>query len=195
MEKKEISAKTAIKAIITGFASYGIISMIICFFIIVLINPFFNFFSGNLVFGLYITIPLIAAILLYFLIHTVCRISTYDVFKKCKTNPENYKQIEKYLNIFFIICIILSIVIFLTMLYLNLKYRTNYINLIETTRIQTLDVPTAYKEYIRDELIHSYNLEKINLITATVILDAGIALSFLSLIIYQKKMILKYNEY
>ena len=100
VELKEISAKTTVKAIITGFVSYGIITVFMCLLIFALGNYFLSQFSGNAAGGLYITIPLLAAIMLYFIIHLICRISTYDVLKKCKVDPKNYKTITKSLNIF-----------------------------------------------------------------------------------------------
>jgi len=44
-------------------------------------------------------------------------------------------------------------------------------------------------------MVNTYNESKTNLIISTVILEIGIATSFLSLIPYQRKMILKYNEF
>lgn len=192
MDKKEISARTTVKAIITGFVSYGIIAIFICLLIFAVGNYFLNQFSGDVAKNLYISIPLIAAILLYFIIHLICRLSTYDVFKKCKTNSDNYKTIIKALNIFFIICIILSIILFLSLLYLNLQYQ---LKSIEYATIQ-------YKEVFSDEHIAQlhkemnsvYEESKSNLIISTVILEIGLSISFLSLIPYQRKMILRYNE-
>ena len=100
VELKEISAKTTVKAIITGFVSYGIITVFMCLLIFALGNYFLSQFSGTAASGLYITIPLLAAIMLYFIIHLICRISTYDVLKKCKVNPKHYNTITKSLNIF-----------------------------------------------------------------------------------------------
>ena len=130
--------------------------------------------------GLYITLPLIAVILLYFVIHSICKLSTYDVFKKSKTSPDNYKEIVKYLNIFFIICIIISIISFLSLLYFHLR-----------SQVLSIEFATIkYKEVFSDEHIemlhskmeNSYNESKTNLTIATNILEIGIAISFLSLI-------------
>ena len=193
MEKKEINTRTTIKAIITGFVSYGIITMFICFLIIAFGNRFLSYFSGKQANGLYITLPLMAAIILYFIIHAICRISTYDVFKKCKTNPENYNSINKYLTLFFIICIIFTVVLFSTMLYYNLKYQVTYINFF---KIQyTNSYPDNYLDSMLSDMMTRYNNSKTNLITSTLILISGVAVSFLSLISYQKKMLTKYNEY
>lgn len=193
MEKNEINTKTTIKAIITGFVSYGFIAMFICLLIISFVNQFLNLFTGRHAQGLYITVPLMAVILLYFLIHAICRASIYDVFKKCKTNPENYKTINKYLNLFFIFCIILTIVLFLTMLNSNLKYQLYEINLAKTRL--SVGLPEKIVEDMLSPKVIAFNTAKTNLITSTVILVIGVSISFLSLINYQKKMITKYNEF
>ena len=95
MEKKEISTRTTVKAIITGFVSYGIIVTFICLLIIALGNQFLSNYSGISGQVLHITVPLIAIIFLYFIIRGICNLSTYDVFKKCKKNTDNYKKIIK----------------------------------------------------------------------------------------------------
>ena len=103
MEKKEICTKTAVRAIITGFVAYGIIINFIALLLIAIGNYFLKNMAGSTAKGLYVTLPLMAVIIIYFIIHVICKLSTYDVFKNCKTNPNNYKSIIKYLNIFFII--------------------------------------------------------------------------------------------
>lgn len=193
VELKEINAKTTVKAIITGFVSYGIITIFICLLIFALGSYFLSQFSTSVAHGLYITLPLIAAIMLYFIIHLICRISTYDVLKKCKVNPNNYKSIVKALNIFFIICIILSIILFLSLLYLNLEYQ---LKSIELASIQYREVFSEnHIKILQSEMNSIYENSKTNLTTSTVILVIGLSISFLSLIPYQRKMILEYNKY
>ena len=193
MEKKEITAKTTIKAIITGFVSYGILVIFICLVLFAIGNYFFEKLSASTSRGLYITLPLIAIIFLYFIIHGICRLSTYDVFKKCKTNPENYKKIVKTLNIFFIICIILSVVLFLSLLYLNLEFQLKSIQLAELKYKEVFS--EEHIKLLKSEMMDVYNNSKINLTISTVILEIGISISILSLIPYQRKMLLKYNEF
>lgn len=193
MEKKEISSKTTVKAIITGFVSYGIIITFICLLIFAIGNYFMGQFSAQTSRGLHITLPLIFIIALYFVIHSICRLSTYDVFKKCKTNPENYKKIIKYLNIFFIICIVLSILISLSLLYLNLEYQ---LKSIEYSAVQYKEVFSPdHIKILKSEMNLAFDASKTNLTISTIILEIGISIGFLSLIPYQRKMILKYNAF
>ena len=192
MEKKEISARTTVKAIITGFVSYGIITVFICLLFFAIGDYFLGQFSSKTASGLYVTLPLISVIFLYFIIHSICRISTYDVFKKCKTDPKNYKIIVKSLNIFFIICIVLSIILFLTLLYLNLEYQ---LKSIELTSVQYKEVFSEnHIKILQTEMNTIFEESKTNLTKSTVILVIGLSISFLSLIPYQRKMILKYFE-
>lgn len=193
MDKKEINSKIAIKSLINSFVCYGILCIFLCLFILSIATYFLKGFSGSTARGLYITLPLIAVIILYFIVHSICKLSTYDVFKKTKTNPENYKDIVKHLNIFFIICIIISIVLFLGLLYLNLEYQAKSIELAELKYKEVFSA--EHINILKSEMINTYNESKTNLVTSTVILEIGIAISFLSLIPYQRKMILKYNEF
>lgn len=193
VERKEISAKTTIKAIITGFVSYGIIAIFICLLIFAIGDYLLSQFSSNNTQGLYITLPLLAAIFIYFIIHLICRLSTYDVLNKCKVNPKNYKTIVKALNIFFIVCIVLSIILFLSLLYLNLQYQ---LKSIELASVQYKEVFSEnHIKILQSEMNSIYEQSKANLTKSTIILVIGLSLSFLSLVPYQQKMILAYNKY
>ena len=149
-------------------------------------------FKGSSTTGLYITIPLMAVILLFLVLHLVCKLSTYDVFKKCKTNVDNYKTINKFMNIFFIACIIVVIFIFTQLLNLNLKFQ---LASIEYSLMQYENVfSEGHITMLHEKMKSQFDASKINLTISTTILSIGTALSFLSLIPYQRKMITKYNE-
>lgn len=193
VERKEISTKTTVKAIITGFVSYGIIAIFVCLLIFAIGDYLLSQFSNDSISGLYITLPIIAAIFIYFVIHLICRLSTYDVLHKCKVNPKNYKSITKALNIFFTICIVLSIIVFLSLLYLNLQYQLKSIELAAVQYKQVFS--ENHIKILQSEMNSMYEHSKTNLITSTVILVIGLSLSFLSLIPYQRKMILTYNKF
>lgn len=193
MEKKEISARTTIKAIITGFVSYGVITIFICLLLLAIANYFLKDITTSSISGLYITLPLMASLLIYLFTQLICKLSTYDVFKKCKTNPDNYKKVFKYLTIFFIICIILSIVIFLTLLYLNLEFQAKTI---DYTILKYKEIFSEnHTKMLENEMRQLYDATKINLVRSTVILEIGFTISFLALIPYQMKMIKKYNKF
>lgn len=193
MEKKDISSRTTVKAIITGFISYGVLITFLFLVLFALGNYFIKNLPGNNTESLYITLPLIAIILIFFVVRLVCKLSTYDVFKKCVTDPKNYPTITRNLEIFFVACIICSIVIFLGLLYLNLEFQ------IQTIDYSVLQYKTIFSEehtrQLRSEMMDLYDASKANLIKSTVILEIGFTISFLSLIPYQRDMITKYNDY
>lgn len=193
MKKNDIDAKTTIDLLVTRIVSYAIITGFICFVILSVMNNILDNFVGPTSRGLYITLPLMAVIILYFIIHGICNLSTYDVFKKFKTNPSNYKKIVKYLNIFFIICIVLSIALFLELLNLNLTFQAKTIKL---TLVQYKQVfSNEHISQLAQEMTNSFNFSKTNLVISTTILVLGLTISILSLIPYQRKMIVKYNTY
>lgn len=193
MEKKEISCRTTVKAIITGFVSYGVITIFVCLLLLAIASYFLNNIVTSNITGLYITLPLMASLIIYLLAQMICKLSTYDVFKKCKTNPDNYKKIYRYLNIFFIVCTILSIVIFLSLLYLDLQFQ---VKTIEYTVLTYKEIfSEEHTQMLQEEMTAVYNQSKTNLTISTVILEIGFAVSFISLIPYQMKMIKKYNEF
>lgn len=193
MEKKEISSRTTIKAIITGFVSYGVIAIFVFLLLFAVIDYLINDTFSSTINGLYITLPLMASLIIYLLSQLLCKLSTYDVFKKCKTNPENYKKINKYLTIFFIVCIVFSIVIFLSLLYLNLKFQAQTI---DYTILKYKEIfSEEHTNQLQEEMQSTFEISKTNLIRSTVILEIGFTLSFISLIPYQMKMIKKYNEF
>ena len=192
MKKNDIDATSTVRHIITGFVSYTIITGFICFVILIVVNNLLSNFVGISSRGLYITLPLMAVILVYAIIHGICKLSTYDTFKKSKTSPDNYKKIVKYLNLFFIACIILSIFVFLELLYLNLSIQA------KTIEYSILKYKLVFSDEhvanLANDMTNSYNFSKTNITISTIILVIGVAISILSLIPYQRKMIVKYNE-
>lgn len=192
MSRKEISAETVVKAIVTGFVSYGIIIFVFCILIGTIADQFLNSIPAKESYNLYITVPLLASFFIYFIIHLICRLSTYDVFKKCKTDQENYSTITKYLSLFFVALIFLTIVVFLSLLYLNLKYQIQSIALAELQYENIFS--NEHTGQLMKEMEDSFNKNKINSINSTIILVMGVTLSTLTLIPYQSKMLKKYNE-
>lgn len=191
-DKKEISANTTVKAIITGFASYGIIF----YFIIVVagvasLNILEN--TGNMTNTKSIIFSIIMAIISFFIIRLICRVSTLDVFKKCKTNPENYKAINSKLIVFYIVFICFSAIVGFTVLRLNIKNE-----MLDLKKGMLLD-ETVLSEDFAEELYND-RLEKLQdkkyiMIIQSIVVEIGVCVGFLSLIKYQQKMLDRYNNY
>lgn len=190
VEKQEINVKTSVKAIITGFVAYGIICAFICFFLSVVIDILLTEFNN---FKLAILVPIAGSIFLYYIIHGLCRISTYDVFKKCKINPDNIDSISKKMNLFFIFCIIFILII--SIIFLVFKLDSLYTQ-VEISKLQYDQVFSKnFSNQLISEELEKYNSEKTYTIISTIIIELGLFISILSLIPFQKKMIKEYNKF
>ena len=88
-DKQEITLGTTVKAVITGYVAYGILIGFVAYMAGIIINYCFKSIPSANIRVLSITLPLIEAIFIYFIVRGVCKLSVHDVFKKCKTNPEN----------------------------------------------------------------------------------------------------------
>lgn len=192
MEKKEISVRTSVKAIITGFVAYGIILLFLCLlaslFSGAIINSIENI-NKPLIFTI---VTVIETIILFFLIRTLCKLSTFDVFKKCTTNPENVDQISKKLTVFFIICAIFFVFvsIFFSIIRNNNEYKS-----IEIVKMQYSQVfSDDFTEQLTNNILKEFEQEKQISLISTIIVDLGLVISFISLIPYQKEILKKYTN-
>lgn len=192
MEKKEISVRTSVKAIITGFVAYGIILLFLCLlaslFSGAIINSIENI-NKPLIFTI---ITVIETIILFFLIRTLCKLSTFDVFKKCTTNPENVDPISKKLTVFFIICAIFFVFvsIFFSIIRNNNEYKS-----IEIVKMQYSQVfSDDFTEQLTNNILKEFEQEKQISLISTIIVDLGLVISFISLIPYQKEILKKYTN-
>lgn len=195
VEKKIISENTAVKAFINGFISYGFIFA----FIVFMGAAFFKLISQHMEFKNDLTVAistsLLSSIILYFGSLFLCRLSTFDVLKKCKLNKENIKNINKKMSIFFILCAIASL--FISLIIVSTRYQNS-----------TIDYKNASQNYYNafkddnTEIANSFINEFKNkqkddwsrFTITTSILEGTIIFSCLYLIIYQKKMITLYNN-
>lgn len=192
MSKKEITVKTSVKAIITGFVAYGIILFFIFSCGYLLVDAIINSLNIPNKLALSVTLAVIGAIILFFTIHGLCRLSTYDVFKKCKTNPENISKISQKLNLFFLLCVIISLLLSISLLFLKLDSLYKSIQLSELQYKQVFS--SNFTKQLTNDMLMEYNQEKINLLLSTIILELGFVTSVFSLIPYQKKTLELYND-
>ena len=191
-EKKFIPTKTAIKGLITGFVSYGIIIGFLLFIITIVFNNAINNLSSVNHNILSFSLPLLFAFILYFVIHTICRISTLDLFKKCKIKSEEIKQVSQKMNLFFLICIIIFVILCNSLLILNLSNQRKSIDLVAEQYKQVFS--DNFTDNLTTKMIADYEEEKNRTIASSIITQLSLVISFFSLIPYQKKMILEYNE-
>ena len=196
INKKEISEKTAIKAIITGFVSYGIlISFIFSIFAICLIyltNKISN--SNELTFKIVLTF--IVTILLYITIHLICKMSNIDLFKKCKFDRNQEAFVCKRMNLFYLLCILFFVLLTISSLFFRFESQLNTIELSYRRNLSDFNYSNlgyAFAENSKkSDLKDFYASRNTTLIIATII-ELGTIYSFISLIPYQKKMLNLYN--
>lgn len=192
MSKKEINVKTSVKAIITGFVAYGIILFFIFSCGYLLIDALIDSLENINKLALSVTLAIIGSIILFFVIHGLCRLSTYDVFKKCKTDSENIHKISQKLNLFFLICVILSVLLSISFLFLRIDSIYKSIQISEMQYEQVFS--SSFTQQLTNDMLKNYNEEKINLLFSTIILELGFVNAVFSLIPYQKKMLKLYND-
>lgn len=191
-EKKLIPAKTVVKALIKGFVSYGIIIGFLLLVIALTLFTSISSISGENQKILSITIPLFFAFVLYFAVHSICKISTIDLFKGCKTNSENVSAISQKMNLFFLICIILLVILSNCLLVLKLYNTRKSIDVVSETYNQVFS--DNFTQFLTNKMLAEFNESKNQTLVSTVIIELSLVVSFFSLIPYQKKLILEYND-
>lgn len=192
-EKKEITIGTTVKAIITGYIAYGILLGFIVFIIGIAVNWCLSLIPNVNYKVLSITISLLGAMLLYFVLHGVCKLSIYDVFKKCKTNPSNLPRIISRMNLFVLLCIIFYVISSISILIINFNNQEQSIDL-ATQQYRSIHSP-EFVSTLKHEMMIDFNETKVNMIVSTIILELGIVVSWFSIIPLQKKLIEKHNEF
>ena len=189
-----ISENTAVKAFINGFISYGFIFA----FIVFMGSAFFRLITQHMEFKNDLTVAIstsiLSAIILYFGILFLCRLSTFDLLKKCKLNKDNLSNIHKKMSIFFIFCAIASI--FVSLMVVTTRYQNatidfktasqNYYNAFQDDNIE---IANSFINEFKNELRDDWSEFMITL----VILEGTIIFSCIKLVKYQKKMISIYN--
>ena len=193
VQKKEITAGTTVKAVITGYIAYGILMGFICFIISFLVNWYVNQVPTEDHRALSIILPILGVCLLYFVMHGVCKLSIYDVFKKCKTNPNKNEKIFTRLNLFILICVFISVVLVILILTMNFSNERKAIE-IASYQYNTIH-SKQFATILTNEMKKQFNEEKTNTLISTIIFEMGITFIYFSLIPYQKKLIEKYNEF
>lgn len=195
MEKKEISSKAAVKAVITGFASYGIIILFIYKIIAMFINKsILQDFSIDKHL-LYVTLATIYSIVTLVTMHLLCRLSTYDVLKKCTIKKEDVDKVSKTLGKIFITCVFISIILSFVYLYLTLMYESKIqAQSIILTNLQSQNIYSKeFTNTLVNKITSDFYTYRTNLITYTFILELGFCVSLIAIVPFQKKMLEKYN--
>lgn len=191
-EKQIISKGTAVKGLINGFLSYSLVLGFIFLIIsLIILNLFTNYTNGKLNSTLRYTLPLISAIIIFFIIRWVCDLSTFDLFKKCKIKEDDISKVSSYMNLFYILFIIFSLII--VIFTLTSKFDKQKAS-IELASEEFYSIHSeSFADSLVADMIEDFAIGKINSLIYAIILESGIFLGTLSLVKTQKELIKKYN--
>ncbi len=192
-DKQEITLGTTVKAVITGYVAYGILIGFVAYMAGIIINYCFKSIPSANIRVLSITLPLIEAIFIYFIVRGVCKLSVHDVFKKCKTNPENLSRVNSRLSLFIMIVIAVYVAGSIMILQTDFKSKQESI-VVSSYRYQNL-YSEEHARKLTNEMQVEFEEEKENTIISTIIIELGMVISLFSVIPLQRKLIEKQNEF
>lgn len=192
MEKKHIDKKVAVKGLINGFIAYGILLMFLFVSLIVFVSWLLNNHKDSINYDiLKYTLPILAAFLAFFLIRLVCRLSTFDLFKKCKIYKKDVNKVSSAMNFFFIGCVIISVILILVIL--NVKFNNQKIDIQQSSTRYYTEFSEPFAEYLTLEMIYNFREERAITLIQVIIMETGLLFGLFSLVSTQKKYIEKYN--
>ena len=188
MEAKETNYKSILKSNIVTFISYSILIGFLFLLVVIFLKNTLSSISTPL---LSILLSLISGILIYYILHFICKSSTLESTKNQSMNEENTSNFLKRMNLFFLICIIFSILICIGYLFMD-----------KFAFLQSMSQIKENYGFISDELsikltnhfYEKYQNSIINKIYSTIIIEFSLVISFLSLIPYQKKLLVNSNK-
>jgi hypothetical protein len=190
----KVTSKAVTKGLAIGFLSYGLlIGFIYCIFIAILYsyyqaasitqaNPLlFSFFIATLI-GVGIVI----------LNYGVCKLSSIDVLKKAKLSNHLIKKSSSSMGTFFLSLMVIVV------LFLNYSLLMTIItekNALMYTKLElsTSDFSDTTAQAIFEKEVASYELDKKATIIRTLVIEFAFIVSYITLMPYQEKMLLKYN--
>lgn len=188
MEAKETNYKSILKSNIITFLSYSILISFIFSLVVFIIKNALSGISNNV---LSIILSLISGILIFFILHFICKSSTLESMKKQSMNEENSNIFIKRMTLFFLICIIFSILTCIGyLLFNNFAFSQAITQVYEKYSFVSSELANRITEHIYEE----YQSSILNKIYSTIIIELSLVISFLSLIPYQKKMLGKFNK-
>ena len=188
METKEVTYKNVLRSNIVLILSYSILIGFIFLFISIFIKVTINTVSNPI---LPILTSLIGGILLFHIFHFICKSSTLESFKKASLDFENTHKFINKMNLFFIICVIVSVLLCLSYLLIdNLLYASAINQVYE----QYDFISHELAQRIANQIYETHQIAFLNKVYSTVIIELSLVISFFSLIPYQKKLLLKYNK-
>lgn len=192
-DKKEITLGTTVKAVATGYVAYGILIGFIVYIVGIFINWAIGLLPNANMRVISITVPLLEVCFLFYIIRSICKLSIHDVFKKCKTNPDNLPKACTRLNLCIMIFIAVFAVATIGILMINFNNEKQSI-IVSSYQYKTIHSEEFAAE-LTNEMLEQFEEEKINKTIKSIILELGMVVSLFSVIPLQKKLITEYNEF
>ncbi len=188
MEAKETNYKSLVKSNIVLFLSYGILTGFIFLLVVYTIKCALHDISNNF---LSITLSLMSSIFLFYLIHFICKSSTLETLKKFNLSKQATTQFLQKMNLFFMICIIISILICIGYLLLdNLMFMKAISQAYEKYEF----ISSHFADQVANKIREEYQMTLFKKVSCTIITELSLVISFFSLIPYQRKIFHKYNK-
>lgn len=192
MEKKNINVKTATKGLINGFIAYGVLIVFLFLALVVFVSWQLNQYKDYVDYNtLKYSLPILAAFLAFFLVRSVCRLSTYDLFKKCKIEKNDVDKVSTRMNLFFIGCVAFSVILILVTL--TVRFNNQKTNIQQTTEKYYSQYSDSFAEYLTLEMISDFQTERATTLIQVTIIEFGLLFGLFSLISVQKDLIQRYN--
>lgn len=192
-DKKEITLGTTVKAVATGYVAYGILIGFIVYIVGIFINWALGLLPNANMKVISVTVPLLEAFFLFYIIRCICKLSIHDVFKKCKTNPDNLPKVFTRLNLCIMIFIAVFVVATIGILMINFNSEKQSI-VVASYQYKTIHSEEFAAE-LTNEMLEQFEEEKTNKMIRAVIIELGMVVSLFSVIPLQKKLITEYNEF
>lgn len=188
MEAKETNYKEVLKSNIILFLSYSILIGFIFILSVFIIKNTLHDISNTF---LSITLSLISGILIFNLLHFISKSSTLESLKKMTLNEENSNEFTKKMNLFFMVCILLSIFICIGYLVIDSFI---YKSAIDQSYEKYEYISTEFADKVVNLIHEEYQNSFLCKISSTIIIEISLIISFLSLIPYEKKLLSKFNK-
>jgi len=187
MNDKKTNYKKLLGTTLSKFLSYFVLIGFIFLSVIFFIK---SSLPNVLDLKLSVCLSLITGILLFHIIHFICRSTTIETFKHDKLDLENTENFLKKMNLFFTICIIFSVIICIGYLFFD---NFLFANAIQKAYTDYNFISPDYANTLVNNILDEYNETFVTKVFSTIICELSLVSSFISLIPYQEKMVKKYN--
>ena len=185
MNTKETTYQKALVTNLVLFVRYGCFIGFAFGVLVIIIKCLFINISST---PISVTLSLISSILIYYLLHFVCKISVVETFQKLKLDRKNEEILAKKMNAFFLFCIIISICFCLGTL-----LSESWMSIMAINKAYE-SVPADLANEIANQIMIDYENNITSKICSTIIIQSSLVVSFFSIIHRYPKLVKEYNK-